>query len=152
VCQVSECHIWLCPHKLAVATMLNCIVISISVATYFTQSNGLKVRWFLFFFLWLFHADVMLLQCIQPYLCILRGKLNNNGNTFQHWKYAVWFISIFFEIRFCFIENKGSQEFFRIGPDGSRPQVFPHLSNLTVDVIYHFSFYILWKLLHAFNI
>ncbi|EFX76190.1 hypothetical protein DAPPUDRAFT_55430 [Daphnia pulex] len=29
---------------------------------------------------------------------------------------------------------KGSQEFFRIGPDGSRPQVFPHLSNLTVDI------------------
>jgi hypothetical protein len=30
----------------------------------------------------------------------------------------------------------GSQEFFRIGPDGSRPQVFPHLSNLTIDVRY----------------
>ncbi|XP_057378616.1 uncharacterized protein LOC130700650 isoform X2 [Daphnia carinata] len=28
---------------------------------------------------------------------------------------------------------KGSREFFRIGPDGTRPQVFPHLSNMTVD-------------------
>ncbi|KAK4027179.1 Beat-iib [Daphnia magna] len=29
---------------------------------------------------------------------------------------------------------KGSREFFRIGPDGTRPQVFPHLSNMTVDI------------------